>query len=463
MNSTGDRAQEPGETSAATLTSSDSANPPAPAPRTAIAFLPEPPAREEAGADVVGPGPQPSWWSLIIAVGAALAFFAIALFSFDWGDAAQHGAGLATVMGVLCLLTGLLYLLAGARPHWLTWLVVGALFALLGLYELPAAVVPLHLLQASEAVTAGRFDQAYTEWRLAGVPPCDPRVTGALLGWAGTDQRHSHYGDAIERLRTLERDCPQSQSAEAARSQIGRTELAWGEQLLSTGDYAGAITVLAAVQRDYAATPLAPAARLDSAAAYAAWADTEEHAGRYASALAKYQTILGTYPDSPYAVAARTGAAQTLFDWGQWDTHNARYDEAVLHYHQLVDLYPGTPQADQAAALLVAPQMVVGRLMHADGSAASGVGIRLSSEWQFGGGSYTTAGTQFSATTDATGIFTLSAVPPGSYLLEWVGPNGRYTTFVDETGQPIEILTVPRLHTLSVGNVDITPTNPQSP
>lgn len=274
------------------------------------------------------------------------------------------------------------------------------------------------------------------------------------------DQQHARYEDALERLQRILHDCPTSHAAEAASAQIGHTELAWGEQLLSTGDYADAVVVLVAVERDYAATPLAPAARLDTAAAYEAWATAEEHAGHYASALAKYQTILGRYPDSPYAAAAHTGAAQTLFDWGQWDTRNALYDEAVQHYDELVDLYPGTPQADEATTLLHASQMVVGRLMHGDGSAASGVTVRLSSEWQFGGGSYTTGGTQYTATTDATGIFTLSAVPPGSYLLEWIGPDGRYTTFVDASGQPVDVLIVPRLHPLAVGNIDITPSDP---
>jgi tetratricopeptide (TPR) repeat protein len=417
----------------------------------------EPP--REAPRRLTQPGAQPTWWALVVAIGGALAFFAIALFASDWSEAAQLADGIAAVLAVLCLLTGFLYLLAGARRHWLTWLGFGALFAVLAVYELPAAVRPLHFLQAQEAAEMGHYDQAYAELRAAGLGPCDPRITGALLGWSRADERTGHYGDAVIRLKRLVRDCPDSPEAEIAEGQIGRTELAWGEQLTSTGDYADAVKVFAVVQTDYAATPLAPAARQDAAAAYVAWAQREEQSGRYASALAKYQLVLVTYPDTRYAITARSGAAQTLFDWGQWATRGAHYDDAVRYYNLLVDLYPDTPQAVQASTLLAAPQLVVGQLIHDNGAAAPDVSVRLSSEWQFGGGRYTTGGRQYTATTSATGIFTLGAVPPGTYLLEWVAPScGCYTTFIDADGQPLEVVVVPQLHPLTLGAIDVDPT-----
>lgn len=414
-------------------------------------------AERNAAEEIVGRPRQPTWWALLVAVGGGLACFAICLFAPDWGEAARQVAILACVLAVICLLTGLLYLLARARPYWPVWLGFGVLFAVLGFYELPTAVVPLHLLQAEDAQAAGRYDQEYTELRLAGVGPCDPRATSALLGWARQDQQAGGYGDAIIRLEALARDCPTSPDAETARGQIGQTKLAWGEQLLSTGDYADAVTVFAEIEKDYAATPLAPAARQDAAATYVAWAEQQEHAGHYGSALAKYQTVLGSYPDSQYAVTARDGAAQTLFDWGQSDTRLGRYNEAAAHYGQLVDLYPGSPQAAQASALLVAPQPVVGRLTYNDGSAAVGIPVRLSSEWQFGGTTYTTAGHRYTAVTDSAGLFTLDAVPPGKYLIEWQGPDGRYTTFVSRDNQPLEVVNVPRLHPLQLDTINIDP------
>lgn len=414
-------------------------------------------AERVAAAEVIGPSRQPTWWSLTVAVGGGLACFAICLFAPDWGEAARQAATLAIALAVICLLTGLLYLLGGARPYWAMWLGFGALFAVLGFYELPTAVVPLHLLQAQEALAAGRYDQEYVELRRAGVGQCDTRATTALLGWARQDQRAGHYGDAIVRLKALAHDCPSSPDAAAARGQIGQTELAWGEQLVSIGDYAGAVKVFADVQQDFPDTSLAPAARQDAAAAYVGWAEQQEHAGHYATALAKYQLVLGTYPDTQYAITARDGAAQTLFDWGQWATRMGRYDEAAGHYGQLVDLYPDSPQAAQASALLVAAQPVVGRLVHNDGSAAVGIPVRLSSEWQIGSKSYTTAGHHYAAVTDSAGIFTLDALPPGQYLIEWQGPDGRYTTFFSGDNQPLEVVTVPRLHPLELGNIDIDP------
>jgi tetratricopeptide (TPR) repeat protein len=414
----------------------------------------------EAPEEVLRPTSRLSTWALVVAVGAALTFFAIALFAYDWADAAQKSIVVAGVLAAICLVTGLLSLLAAPRSGWPIWLLFGILFAVLAFYELPAAVVPLHLAQAQEAQAAGQYDKAYTEYRLAGVGACDPRATSTLMGWARQDQRSDRYGDAVVRLNALVRDCPNSSEAEAAQSQIGQTELAWGEQLVSTGDYQDAVRVFADIQYEFATTPLAPAARQDAAAAYVAWAEREEHSGRYASALAKYQLIMATYSDTSYAVTARTGAAQTLFDWGQWATRGAHYDEAVNEYNLLVDLYPETPQAVQASSLLTAPQLVVGQLIHNDGSAAAGVRVRLSSEWRFGGGGYTSAGRQYSATTDAAGIFTLGAVPPGTYLLEWVGPDGRYTTFVGADGRPLEIVIVPQLHPLTLGALDIDPTAP---
>ncbi len=393
-------------------------------------------------------------------VGSTLTFFAVALFARDWGEAALQSASLAIVLGVVCLLTGLVYLVSGLRRHWLAWLVAGALFTALGVYELPMAVVPLRFLQAQVAADGGRYDEAYTELRLAGVPACDLRATDTLLAWAGADQRAGRYGDAVARLRRVAHDCPATSAAQNAREQIGAVELAWGEQLVSTGDYADAVAQFAIVERDYAKTPLAPAARQNAAAAYVAWADGEEHEGQYGSALAHYQLVLGTYPESPYVDTARNGAAQTLFDWGQWATRTARYDDAVQHFSALVDLYPASPQAIEATTLLAAPQLVVGRLVHSDGSAVAGVAVRLASEWEFGGGSYTTAGARYSAITDATGIFVVVNVPPGSYLFEWVGSDGRYTTFVGTDGQPEEIITVPRLHPLTLDNIDIDPSDP---
>jgi tetratricopeptide (TPR) repeat protein len=428
--------------------------------RERSAIVPAPvvskPAREP-DEGVLRPAPQPSWWSLVVGVGGVLAFFAIALFASDWGEAARRSAGLATLLAAICLVTGLVMLLAGARGHWWAWLLASVLFFILGLYELPAAVVPLHLLQAQEAEVAGHYDVAFTELRLAGVPACDPRVTRDLLGWATADREAGRYGDAVLRLNALVHTCPGSRDAETAHDQIGQTELAWGDQLVSTGDYADAVSQYTIVQRDYPATPLYPAARQEAAAALVQWAQTLEHAGQYASALARYQQVLATYPDTPYVTTARLGAAQTLFDWGQWDVRNARYDDAVQRYSQLLDLYPNTPQADQAADLLRARQMVVGRLTHADGSPDVGATVRLSSEYSFGRNGYTTGGAQYSAVADNNGIFSLAAVPPGTYLLEWTGPNGRFTTFVDANDQPIELITVPRLHPLAVGDVLVDP------
>jgi hypothetical protein len=219
------------------------------------------------------PPPGPSWRTLGAAVGGALAFFSASLSAPDWGEAAHRDAQVATVLAAICLGTGLLYLLLGARPHWLTWLVLGVLFALLGFYELPRAVAPLHLLQAQVAQAAGSYHQEYVELRLGGVSVCDRRAIGALLNLAHQDERAGRYGDSNRRLRDLARSCPASTSAERAQAQVGRTELAYGEQQLSARHYADAVQVFASVQRDYATMRLAPVAWQDAAATYIAWAD----------------------------------------------------------------------------------------------------------------------------------------------------------------------------------------------
>jgi hypothetical protein len=41
-----------------------------------------------------------------------------------------------------------------------------------------------------------------------------------------------------------------------------------------------------------------------------------------------------------------------------------------------------------------------------------------------------------------------------------VGPCGCYTTFVGASGQPLEIVVVPQLHPLTLGAIDIDPTDP---
>jgi tetratricopeptide (TPR) repeat protein len=436
----------------------------------AVAERPRPPAPpREAAPELTDPAPEPSWWTLLVAVGGVLVFFAITLFAPDWGDAAGQVALLADALAVLCLGSALWAVVSGlwdavrgrrAKHHPLIWLGFAVFFAVMGLYELPAAVVPLHLLQAREAEAAGRYDQAYRELLLAGLAPCDAPVTNAQLHWAAEAEGQGRYDLATAQLQRLMRTCPTAPDATAARQQLGAVELHWGEQLETTGEYAGAIAQFQAVQDGYASSPLAAAAHLDAAATYTAWGSDLEHEGRYADALARYQTVLQRYADTEYATTARAGAAQTLYDWGQWATRQGRYDEAVQHYDQLVTLYPDLPQAAQASALLLAPQQVVGRLTHNDGAAAAGVTVRLASEWQFGGGGYASGGDRYTATSDATGIFTLGAVPPGRYLLEWTGADGRYTTFIGSDGQPVEIVVVPQLHPLTLGNVDVDPSDP---
>jgi tetratricopeptide (TPR) repeat protein len=403
---------------------------------------------------------QPSSAALFLAVGAALVFFAIALFSIDWADAAQHSALLAAGLGVLCVIIGLFKLLVPeGRRGWFGWVLVGALFFVLGYYELPAAATPLHLLQAEVDETSGHYDEAYYELRQAGVGACERRVTHDVLLWGASDRAAGHYVKAIEHYGLLIQTCPDTDDAHAADAEIGKTLLAWGDQLVSTGDYGGAVERYEDVRHLYPAAPIALAARQEEAAALLAWGDRDRREGRYANALSHYQRVLATYPETAYATSATSGAAETLLEWGQWATRNALYDEAVQHYNDLVDTYPGTPQADTATTLLHAPQPVVGRLTHRDGSAAAGVRVRLSSEYQVGGGSYSVGGAQFTTVTDTTGIFRFDAVPPGTYLLEWTDASGHYTTFVDAQGNPIDVLVVPRLHPLTAGDVVIDPAN----
>src|SRR5260221_6757112 len=120
----------------------------------------------EAPPEVRAPTPRPSSWALTIVVGSTLTFFAVALFARDWGEAALQSASLAIVLGVVCLLTGLVYLVSGLRRHWLAWLVARALFTALGVFELALAGGPLRLLLAHGAARWGGDDEACTPMRL---------------------------------------------------------------------------------------------------------------------------------------------------------------------------------------------------------------------------------------------------------------------------------------------------------
>lgn len=370
----------------------------------------------EAGPDVREPRAQPSAWALTVAVGGVLIFFAICLFAPDWGTAAAQAAEVASVLALICLGTGLVYLLLGARPGWLSWLVVGTLLAVLGFYELPTAVTPLRVFQAHIDATAGRYDAAYRELRLSGVGPCDPRAIDLVVRGARADARAGQYDAAIRDLRErLIGPCPTNPAAATARDEIVRVELDWANQL--------------------------------------------ERAGHYPEALARYQTVLATYPSAPEAHTAYDGAARTLYDWGQAETRAGKYTQAASTYGQLLDEYPDTAQAAQAAQLLRAPQRVAGRLIHADGSPAVGVKVRLSSAWGFTAGGYTASGRQFIARTDAAGMFAFEAVPVGSYLLDWQDSRSEYTTFLDQTGQPLYVVSVQPLRPLTLANINVDPSS----
>lgn len=412
----------------------------------------------EAGPDVRKPTTQPGAWGLFVAVGSVLVFFAICLFAPDWGTAAAQSAEVASVLALICLGTGLVYLLLGARPGWLTWLVVGVLLAVLGFYELPTAVTPLRVLQANTDAAAGRYDAAYRELRLTGVGPCDPRAVKLLLRGARADERAGQYETAIHELREdLIEPCPSNPATAAARAEIGQAELAEGDALLQRHDYAGAVSAYRRVLDAYPHTELAEAARQRIASAEVAWADQLEREGHYSAALARYQEVLAEYPSTPDARAAYAGAARTLYDWGQSATRSGDYAQAERAYDQLLTDYPDTSQATQASRLLQAPQRVAGRLVHNDGASAAGVTVRLSSVWRISAGGYSTGGRQYTAVTDAAGHFVFDNVPPGSYLLDWRDASGVYTTFLDQEGQPLDVFSAPRLRGLTLANIDIDP------
>ncbi|MDQ6944739.1 MAG: hypothetical protein M3256_00400, partial [Actinomycetota bacterium] len=138
---------------------------------------------------------------------------------------------------------------------------------------------------------------------------------------------------------------------------------------------------------------------------------------------------------------------QALFNAGQGYLKNSQYQQARDALNQIVQKYPATPWGAQANAALQVPQVLTGKLVVSttDPTPIAHRLVRISTRWRIvRAHTYDDSGGKiYGATTDASGVFTVTMPPGQNYLITWWDPTRStfVTTFLSDN-VPVNQVTI---------------------
>ena len=310
----------------------------------------------------------------------------------------------------------------------------------------------------------------------------DGRTAAAAAAARGNPARAvSLYEEVAGRSGFLMLLDPGASASADFDAQVAR--IAWARNLAATGDIDVAVAVLAKVQAssllaqatqasaqilvDAAASAVAAGhaelalQRLNQAmegsppaalkATIAAMRGTAEvgaaaelvAAGRGPDALA----LLADASQNGAAPAAAAEYPAALLAAAQVEIGVLDYKEAEATLQMLVDKYGASAQATAADHLLHAPQTVSGTLVDDLGHGTLGR-VRLATHFTQLSGGYITSGPFYYGVTNATGDFSIPAVPfGGPYVLEYSRSGGWMTLVDPRNDTPANLVTVGSLQT----------------
>jgi hypothetical protein len=246
----------------------------------------------------------------------------------------------------------------------------------------------------------------------------------------------------------------------ATSQDMARISIEWAKQLSARQAYADAIPQLEAVVLDYNANTAPGAqARLALIQDYLAWGDQARQQQDFSDALARYRAVQqADYCTASCQMQVHTRLASALLGWAQQLTAKQQYAAAIAAYEQLVQDYSDTPESQEAEQALTAPQPLMGHLIYEDKTPAAHFQVLLASQWTFDTTTqvFALSGVQYTAQTDASGLFTIPLVMVGNtYLIAWIDPAGHGGTCKTTNNQPLYKVQVPPLRADDVGAIDI--------
>ena len=246
----------------------------------------------------------------------------------------------------------------------------------------------------------------------------------------------------------------------ATNPAMARIAIEWAEQLSANQQYGEAVAQLQPVVAAPAIDEtLAMRARQDMIADYLAWGDQAQQQRAFRVALSRYQALgQAPYCDTSCESQVHTANAQALLGLAEQLTDEKQYAQAVATYQQLVSSYSDTSEGQEAQTALSLPQLLQGRLIYPDGSAAANFQVLLASQWTFDSSTQVLklAGQQYQARTDGTGSFSITSVAVGNtYMIAWIDTSGHSGTCITTNNQPLYTVRAQPLRATDAGTIDV--------
>lgn len=397
------------------------------------------------------------WAPWLLGIAGGILLLALAFTARSWGDSSTRIG--FTLLGISIGAALLIALVRRREQRWVRrrWLSLSAALLVLSLLGIFLAPV-LHIAQAHLLERQGNYQRAIEEYQAGGEQGTAAQDIGrSYLEWGQANLARQDYQQAVQHLTALAQDYAATTAAQQVREPLGRALLGWGEDLLVQQQYGQAIQQFQTLRSQYSDTQAAAQLQQsqDEPAAYLLWGQALQAKEQFDLALTKLESLQKLFPTSRYAPQAYAAAASDLYAWGQALIQQQRFDEAVARYQQLLAQYGDTPEASQAQQALAAPQKVFGRLLLASGAPDAKVIIRLSSSWTTGPNGYLQGGLVFETKTDASGAFTFTNIPTGTYLVDWQ-QGSTFTTVLNQgTYNPLYVAAVKPLRPTDLGVVQL--------
>ncbi len=397
------------------------------------------------------------WAPWLLGVAGGILLLALAFTARSWGDSSTRIG--FTLLGISIGAAALIALVRRREHRWVRrrWLSLSAallVLSLLGIFLAPA----LHIAQAHLLERQGNYQRAIEEYQAGGEQGAAAQDIGrSYLEWGQANLARKDYQQAVQHLTTLAENYAATTAAQQAREPLGRALLGWGEELVVQRQYGQAIQQFQTLRGQYSDTQAAIQLQQsqDEPAAYLLWGQDLLSRQQFEDALTKFETVQKLFPTSRYTLQAYATAASDLYIWGQALIQQQHFDEAVARYQQLLAQYADTSEASQAQQALSAPQNVTGRLLLASGAPDAKVIIRLSSSWTTGPNGYLQGGLVYETKTDASGAFTFTNIPIGTYLVDWQ-QGSTFTTILNQgTYNPLYVAAVKPLRPTDLGIVQL--------
>jgi tetratricopeptide (TPR) repeat protein len=376
---------------------------------------------------------------LVMVVAALLG---LALAHGEWAAGLRAAALTGLALGAATVVATVARAATGHRAARGVALGLGAALLLGLLGDSGLALIPAtHLAQARAYESSEQFDQALTQYTLAGEhAPTSRDLARVNVEWGDALARDGRYAGALVRyLLVLQRFPAVSEQTTPARSGLLR---AYGRWILVGGGGLTFDTVLAQLtavrQAPWCdATCQGALDRLLAQAQYEAGRDAAR-AGQHTAAAAHFDSVIAQFPTSLYAPLAHAAAAAEYLAIGQAQRAGATCTDAVATYQKLATTFADTPEGTTAQQALTAPVDVIGSLAGypTDPAPTMYLSRHIAESTYFSD--------DYHATLSATGTFIFSGVTPDSYNLSAAFPDGSGIHWYDaQTGNPYNVVVGP--------------------